>query len=66
MAITYEGGSFGENLIQTGDVVPSFQEAAQAYDAAMQPVYSQQDENRQTEVNIAGEQWDKYNISQKV
>ena len=59
MAITYEGGSFGENLVETGNVVPSLQEASEAYDAAMQPVYSQQDENRQTEVNIAGEQWDK-------
>ena len=55
MAITYEGGSFGENLVETGNVVPSLQEASEAYDVAMQPVYDQQDENRQTEVDIAGE-----------
>lgn len=59
MPINYQGGSFDENLIETGNVIPSFNESAEAYETAMNPVWSQEEENRNTEVEIAGQDWDK-------
>ena len=55
MAITYDGGSFGENLVEVGDPTSGMEWNVAQTDAANQPAFDQMDENRNTEVDIAGE-----------